>query len=48
MYYKKHTISETKNEYGYFEAVPDDCDAAMFYDKSIEGLKETIDLKSDL
>ena len=47
MKYKTYEISETKNEYGYYEATPDDCDTSMIYEKTIEGLKESIDLKLD-
>jgi hypothetical protein len=41
--YKNYTIDLTQNEWGYFEATPDDCDGKMIYAKSINQLKIEID-----
>ena len=33
-----YTINLNKNEYGFFEAIPDDCDATIQFSKNLEEL----------
>ena len=33
-----YTINLNKNEYGFFEATPDDCDATIQFSKNLEEL----------
>ena len=46
--YKGYELSTKANEWGYFEAVPDDCDGLMMFNRSYSGLKEDIDDIQDL
>jgi len=41
--YKGYELSKKANEWGYFEAVPDDRDGLMMFNRSYSGLKEDID-----
>ena len=41
--YKGYKIDTKANEWGYFEAIPKDCDSAMIFNKTIIGLKNDID-----
>jgi len=40
--YLDHTINLNKNEYGFFEATPDDCDAPIKFSKSLEELLNSL------
>ena len=40
--YLDHTVNLQKNEYGFFEATPDDCDATIQFSKSLEELLCTL------
>ncbi len=48
MKYKNYIISSPSNEWGYFEATPQDCDATMIHAKSIEQLKIEIDEREEV
>lgn len=37
-----YTINLNKNEYGFFEAIPDDCDATIQFSKSLEELLNSL------
>ena len=41
MQYKGYEIEE-KNEWGYYTAIPEDCDEPMIHNKTLEGLKDDI------
>ena len=44
MTYQGYEITDTPNEWGYYEATSlMDCDAYMLFDKTIHGLKTQID-----